>query len=791
MPKITFLSASLPLTKTIEKLTDGTIFKTPYPLVSNFTSNTINVGTIDEFYERLVTSATSTRKPCLLKGEIERELSNESRKGTTRTNDSTSFVCLDLDRASFSTPAEVMRALSLDDISYIVQYSASYMLDRKDKRLSCHIFFLLDKPKPAPQLKAWLMHLNLSTPVLEKDIELSTSGASLHWPLDITCCQNDKLIYTAMPVFKGMQSPLKEADRIQLIKKDKGKLPVTRLDIKQIEPLKTKAREKLNALRDAAGIKPLRGKTKMVGEYEVQNGVGEISTYEVFDCGEYNRLNLNGGDSQAYWHSKSDLTYLHNFKGEPSLLLKEVLPHYYADLMRNSSSDSMAPTPGGLEILAFRDKVTAEYWKGTFDPATQKLEIYTVKNEKQLDDFLQAHNKSLGPFVPEFHRTFDPHNPVIYDLKEKTINTYIPTKYIRDMKKNKSGEFPIIQSIIDSCVGVGEVQEHFMNWLAVVWQQRRKPLTAWVLHGVEGTGKGLLFNNVLVPLFGREHAVQKRASELNSEFNGWVERALVCMIDEIDAEMFLNSRSVEANLRTLITEPVVSVRRMRTDSYLAPNYTAFIFSSNKKRPVAIPPGDRRFNVGTFQSAKLIITPQEVDGISDELEGFAHWLSAREASFEEARRVLDTEDRRAVQRLSTTSVDALAVEILNGNFMTLWDARPDEQFAESNGMVDGIATAYSALIKRMAAESVSRITRDEFMMIFRHCIGKVPEGTKKQAQWLEHHGIVLSRLRDETGGENSRIPAVSVEWRMSPSQRRAVRAELGVVAKPASKMRRVK
>lgn len=158
MAKITFLSASLPLTKTIERLADGTIFKTPYPLVSNFTSKTRDINTIDEFYKALVTSATSARKPCLLKGEITRELSNESRKGTTRTNDPTSFVCLDLDRASFSTPAEVMRVLGMDDISYVVQYSASYMLDRKDKRLSCHIFIMLDKPKPAPQLKAWLMH---------------------------------------------------------------------------------------------------------------------------------------------------------------------------------------------------------------------------------------------------------------------------------------------------------------------------------------------------------------------------------------------------------------------------------------------------------------------------------------------------------------------------------------------------------------------------------------------------------------------------------------------------------
>lgn len=785
MPQVTFLSASLPLTKTIE-LKDGEIIKSAYPLVSNFTSDTLECKNIDEFAKLLVTAATSARKPCLLKGPLAKPLQNESRKGSTHTNDETQLVCLDLDKASFSTPDEVMRAIGLDNISYVVQYSASYKLDKKDKRLSCHIFFFLDKPVRAPRLKAWLMNLNQTVPSLERDIELSLSQAALHWPLDITCCQNDKLIYIAMPVFKGMVSPVKEAERIQLVKKDIGFFPAAKIENKSIEQLKQKAREKLNALRVAAGVKPMKAKTKMVGEYEVQGGVGEIAEYEVIDCGEYNRLNLNGGDSQAYWHLKSDPTYLHNFKGEPSLLLKEVLPHYYADLIRNTAADAAAPKQQGVKLLAFRDKVTAAYWKGHFNPETQELEIYTVKSELQLDHFLQAHNKSLGPFVPEYHLTFDPHDPQILDEANKVINTFVPTDYIRNMKKNKAGPYPIIQRVIDSCVGTGEVQEHFMNWLAVVWQQRVKPLTAWVFHGTEGTGKGLLFNNVLVPLFGQNHAVQKRASELNSEFNGWVERALICMVDEIDAEMFINAKAVEANLRTMITEPVLSIRRMRTDSYNVRNFTAFIFSSNKRRPVAIPPGDRRFNVAQFQPDKLIITPEEIDRIADELEGFAHMLSKREASFSKARTVLNSADRQAVQRLSVTSVDALASDILNGNFMVLWEARPDPEFAAQNGMVDPIGDAYDRLMKRMSVEGTSRINLDELVLIFQRCIGKVAEGTRRQVAWLEHHGIVLTRMREG----NHRVPCIEVTWRMTPEERRTVRAQLDEAIKPA-RVRRVK
>lgn len=782
--KLTFLSASLPLTKTIEQLPDGTIFKSPYPLVSQFTTETVEVSSIQEFYQALVKRANSPKKPCLLKGTISRELVCESRKGTTSTNDSTHWVCLDVDDAKFTSPEEVVKALGLEDVSYVVQYSASHKLAGK-KTLSCHIFMQLDKPLKAPEIKAWLMHMNLTTSALESNLSLSKSHAALHWPLDITACQNDKLLYIAQPVFKGMKAPIPDAERIQLVTKKKAQLPTKQMELKAIEGLKKQARDKLNTLRNAAGIQPLKVKTKMVGEYEVQAGVGEIASYEVIDCGDYNRLNLNGGDSQAYWHYKSDPTYLHNFKGEPSLLIKEVLPHYYADLVRNAKDSNSTPSFQGDLLLAFREKKTAAYWKGIWNPDAFVLELYPVKSELQLDHFLQGHGRSLGAFVPEWDMIFDPQSPVIVDEVKKVVNTFVPTEFMREGKKNKKGNFPIIQRILDSAVGLGEVQDHFLNWLAVVWQQRQKPLTAWVLHGDEGTGKGLLFHKVLRPLFGRNHAVQKRATELGSQYNGWLEQALIVFIDEIEADMFINARAVEADLRTMITEPTASIRRMRTDSYEVPNFSALIFSSNKKRPVAIPPGDRRFNIGVFQPKRLAITSDETELIADELEHFARFLSDYKADFNRARSILQTEDRKAIQDLSVTSVDRLAQALMRGNFGMLLEAMPDERLMQEAGVVDVPAIAFAQMVRRMATESLSRITRDELRVIFQHCIGKVPEGAHKFSAFLRHHGIALKRIRFC----NQLDYGLEVEWVMTAEERDEV-AERLKIAKP-EKIKRVK
>lgn len=785
--KLTFLSASLPLTKTVEKLANGEIFKSPYPLVSAFTTETVEIDNIAQFHKELLARAASAKKPCLLKGTIARELKSESRKGTTNTNDSSAWGCLDIDNAKFSSPEEVMRALGLENLSYVVQYSSSYKL-AGNKNLSCHIFFLLTKPVAAPQMKAWLMHLNQSVASLESNIELSKSNAALHWPLDITACQNDKLLYVAMPVFKGMVSPIKEAERIQLVTKKVQKYDVTKMELKPIESLKKIARDKLNDLRTRAGISPLKTKTKMVGEYEVQAGVGEIASYEVIDCGEYNRLNLNNGDSQAYWHAKSDPTYLHNFKGEPSLLLKEVLPHYYADLVRNKAANDSTPSITGDLLLAFREKKTATYYKGTWNPGTSVLDIDIVKSELQLDHFLQGHGRSLGAFIPEWQIIFDPQNPCVVDEDAKIVNTFIPTEFMRKGKKNKKGEFPIIQKVLDSAVGTGDIQEHFLNWLAVVWQQRRKPLTAWVFHGVEGTGKGVLFHNVLRPLFGKAHAVQKRATELGSQFNGWLEPALIVFIDEIDADMFVNAKAVEADLRTLITEPTVSIRRMRTDSYEVENYSAFIFSSNKKRPVALPPGDRRFNIAVFQHEKLVISQDEIDSIDDEVEAFAAYLSTRKADFQQAKTVLQTEDRLAVQRMSVTSVDVLTNDILQGNLIGLWEAMPDESLMAEANIQNHTATAYAHLIRKFSREATSKITRDELGIIFQHCVGTDVNkmGAHKLAAFLRHRGIDLKKLRFG----NQFMSGVEVTWVVSKDDKEAIHNELTPKTDP-KKMRRVK
>ncbi|MEG8007466.1 hypothetical protein U2444_14805, partial [Listeria monocytogenes] len=64
-----------------------------------------------------------------------------------------------------STPMTIdlfLGEMGLQDISYIVQWSASYGIS--DNKIRAHVFMLLDRAYPATILKQWLIQKNHDVP---------------------------------------------------------------------------------------------------------------------------------------------------------------------------------------------------------------------------------------------------------------------------------------------------------------------------------------------------------------------------------------------------------------------------------------------------------------------------------------------------------------------------------------------------------------------------------------------------------------------------------------------------
>lgn len=734
--RITYLIAPMPLTKTYAKK-DGVITKSSYPMAYEFTSATEDTPDLPSFARSMQKHAAQGH--CLLKGEPTKELDHESRAGSTDSNGTTEWICLDVDGIPNCTAEEFMQHVKLDNVSHIVQYSASYMIESKD--LKCHIFILIDR-LAAPIIKQWLIQLNHATPILRAAMGLTKTGNSLRWPLDITACQNDKLLYITPPLLKGMKDVVK--DRIAYIPGSTNKLTIPKTSsAAQNRELTDK---RIAELRAIEGYPARKIAMKMHGSTEVMIKPDACTLSGVKVDRGFVYFNLNGGDSWGYYHPEDNPEFIHNFKGEPSYLTKELLPEYWKQLQESAS----ATRSDGTTYLAFCDKQTGQYWRGTHNQATDVLDIYAAKNETQVRHFAKQHGMPLGDYIPEWDLSFDPMDSVRVDPVNRTVNTFQPTVYmLAQAKAVKACPKLCLRLIHHVCGSETNITEHFINWLAFIVQYRTRTCTSWVLHGRTGTGKGVLFHKVLRKLFGLNQTVIRNMDSLNEQYNDYMEKSLIVFVDEVDAKALVNEQGVMAKMRSFITEEKIPIRAMYQGQREIQNYSNWITSSNQTTPTSITKDDRRTNVAKYQKEELGFTQKEIDALEEELQGLHDYLVGYKIDMKAVSTPMQTADRDTLMSISEASVDTVGSALLTGDMEYFINSLPTSDAYMANAQLFNKVSSYKdviiALIERTTPDGKCCITRDELHTMFEYTIGSMPTSPNKFTSLLKHHRIHTEKV----------------------------------------------
>ena len=107
-------------------------------------------------------------------------------------------------------------------------------------------------------------------------------------------------------------------------------------------------------------------------------------------------------------------------------------------------------------------------------------------------------------------------------------------------------------------------------------------------------------------------------------------QALFLVVDEFHmASASSGTMKIADKLKNAITENTMTIRAMRSNQVEIPNYTNFIFLTNRMDAVKIEEGDRRYNIAPRQEQKLEhVYPEVIAGIDDiskELHKFAALL----------------------------------------------------------------------------------------------------------------------------------------------------------------------
>lgn len=757
--RINFLEARQALTKSFT-LKDGVIEVASYPHASEFRSHHYEAASLQGFYTHLTAQAAQGR--CLLKGTLTKELNFESRAGSTDPFAPTAFLVLDVDGLLDYTVEQVMAKLGMGDVSYIVQYSSSQGVLPK-KGLSCHIFVMLQRPIVPQALKQWLVKQNLD--FFSDQITLTRSGCALHFPLDITACQNDKLIYIASPHCTPPDIDKFQGERIQLVEKLKSYYDFAPDAIPSEAANRTVTDRLINTLREKQGLKPRKNfEMKVIDDQEYLARPDAATVTGIREARGFTYLNVNGGDSWGYWHPTDNLEFIHNFKGEPLYRTAEFLPSYYRESVRKREHTRVQDR-GDRSYLAFRDFASSTYYNGWYDSGTGECEIYPASNKTQLQDFLAENGIKPPKTIPDWRSVFDPTSAVQVDPQKQIWNRFKPSPY---MHKPEEGKYPNecppnILRLIAHVLGDVNLVPAFLNWTAFAFQRRRATCTAWMLQGVPGTGKGVLINVVLKPLFGATNTTARRMEELEDKFNGYLEGCLLVYIDEVHIGKSKRADMIMANLKNQITEPYITIRNMRQTAYESPNYLNWIFSSNMTTPLELDQEDRRFNVGAYQKRPLREvfpdTTELVAALEAELAQFAYYLHHYVVDEAAVRLPVKNEARQDLIDSSLNSLDVVANAILEGDLEALVD-----MMSEPKNPIQAIrADHYNALITELVKTRRTKLTRDELHTIFEFTVGNVPESPAKFARFLSHHGIRLKKVR--VGAKTA--TGIEINWKYEP------------------------
>ncbi|WP_419774656.1 primase-helicase family protein [Halarcobacter sp.] len=238
------------------------------------------------------------------------------------------------------------------------------------------------------------------------------------------------------------------------------------------------------------------------------------------------------------------------------------------------------------------------------------------------------------------------------------LNKFKPNKYLM-LDKNLLYKKPVnILKLIAHLVDYSKERFHYIiNWLAYMFKYLNKSQIAIVLRGVQGSGKGIFFNQVISILFGKEFCFTVGNKTLKSQFLGSVfENKLFININEMSHDIKSNKEN-KNSLKELVTDSEFAGEKKYENISKPIKLTAqILITSNEAYILEIEPEDRRY---TVLSTSGNISSKECDffGFGDfkifkkqlesELLDFALYLKNYPIDTNLANKALNTPEKKAL------------------------------------------------------------------------------------------------------------------------------------------------
>jgi Family of unknown function (DUF5906) len=159
----------------------------------------------------------------------------------------------------------------------------------------------------------------------------------------------------------------------------------------------------------------------------------------------------------------------------------------------------------------------------------------------------------------------------------------------------RPGDWSLLKQHLFLNVCGGSLTHHLylLRWMANAVQNPAEPgHVAVVMRGGKGTGKGIVAKH-FGSLWGRHYRHVSNPEHVTGRFNDHLRDTIVLFCDEA---FFAGDKKHESVLKTLITEPTLSIEKKGVDMGDAPNFLHVIVASNSRWVVPATKDERRFFV---------------------------------------------------------------------------------------------------------------------------------------------------------------------------------------------------
>ena len=137
--------------------------------------------------------------------------------------------------------------------------------------------------------------------------------------------------------------------------------------------------------------------------------------------------------------------------------------------------------------------------------------------------------------------------------------------------------------------GIKTGAQYLLAWVACMIRHPFSPLPYLFLFGPENSGKSI-FHEAIALLMTKGCVPANRALTSTSDFNGELANCVLAIVEEKDIS---KSKGALNKIKEWVTARMLSIRKMRCDSYSQPNTTHWVQCANKRENCPIFPGDTR------------------------------------------------------------------------------------------------------------------------------------------------------------------------------------------------------